>query len=67
MSIPPPPTLPWNAIHPKVKAAAAVAGLYIGLSMLTLWATGALSLKTAALALTGPLLPVVGAYLKSAT
>lgn len=66
MSIPPPPgPLPLLAIHPKVKAAALTAGVFIALSLAGLYASGGLTFKAGILAVTGPLLPVVGGYLKS--
>lgn len=65
-SIPPPPgPLPPFAIHPKVKAAALAAGVFIVLSLGGLYASGGLTLKAGILAVTGPLLPVVSAYLKA--
>lgn len=66
MSIPPPPgPLPPFAIHPKVKAAALTGAVFVVLSLASLAATGGLTLRTGILAVTGPLLPVVGGYLKS--
>ncbi len=65
-AIPPPPgPLPLTAIHPKVKAAALAGGAFVTLSLAGLYASGGLTLKTGILAVTGPLLPVVGGYLKS--
>ena len=64
--VPPAPTsLPLTVLHPKIKAAAMVAGVFIVLSLAGLWASGGLTLKAGILAVTGPLLPVAGGYLKS--
>lgn len=66
MSIPPPPgPLPPLAIHPKVRAAALAGGMFIVFSLAELYVSGTLTLKAGILAVTGPLLPVVGGYLKS--
>lgn len=65
-SIPPPPgPLPLFSIHPKIKAAAIWAGAFIVLSLAGQYASGGLTLKSGILTVTGPLLPVVGGYLKS--
>lgn len=65
-SVPSPPgPLPAFAIHPKVRAAALTAGVFIVLSLAGLYASGGLTLKAGILAVTGPLLPVVGGYLKA--
>lgn len=64
--VPPPPgPLPLLAIHPKVKAAALAGAVFAAGSLLALYATGGLTLKAGILAVTGPLLPVAGGYLKS--
>jgi len=63
MSIP--PLAKSLAPVPKIKAAAAVGGIYAAGVLLALWAGGGLTLKAGILAVTGPLLPVVGGYLKS--
>lgn len=66
MSIPPPPgPLPLTAIHPKVKAAALAGGVFAIMTLAGLYATGGLTMTAGILAVTGPLLPVVGGYLKS--
>jgi hypothetical protein len=54
-----------TAIHPKIKAAALTGAVFVVLSLASLAATGGLTLKAGILAVTGPLLPVVGGYLKS--
>jgi hypothetical protein len=66
VSIPPPPgPLPLLTIVPKIKAAALTGAVFAVGSLLVLYATGGLTLKAGILAVTGPLLPVVGGYLKS--
>jgi len=60
-----PTSLPLTVLHPKIKAAATVAGVFIVLSLAGLWASGGLTLRSGILAVTGPLLPVAGGYLKS--
>jgi hypothetical protein len=57
--------LPLTVIHPKIKVAALTGGVFVILSLSALYASGGLTLKTGILAVTGPLLPVVGGYLKS--
>lgn len=53
------------AIHPKIKAAALTGVVFAVGSILALYASGGLTLKAGILAVTGPLLPVAGGYLKS--
>jgi len=66
VSIPPPPgPLALTAIHPKIKAAALAGAVFAVGSLLTLYATGGLTLKASVLAVTGPLVAVAGGYLKS--
>jgi hypothetical protein len=62
---PPPGPLSLTAIHPKIKAAALAGGVFAVGTLLTLYATGGLTLKAAILAVTGPLVAVAGGYLKS--